>query len=156
MTSQRFRQVKHAQRESFFLREISNLFLRICIDDPLLAGAYVSRVKLSPDRGRCIIFLQDYKGKEALEAKMGRIIMYKPSLRSAIAKALQARYTPDLTFIYDATFEQQRHVDELITQLNTPKSEDEPDESESGDDEHENEYDEDEFDEDESENEDDK
>ena len=117
MTSQRFRQVKHAQKESFFLREISGLFLRLCIDDSQLNGVYVTRVKLSPDRGRCTIFLQDHAGKAAFDKKMGHIIMYKPSLRSAIAQVLQARYTPDLTFAYDEAFEKQRLVDELIEQL---------------------------------------
>lgn len=122
MTSIRFRQVKHAQKESFLLREISSLFLRICIDDVRLNGVYISRVKLSPDRGRCTIFLQDYNGREALEGKMRTIIMYKPSLRSAIAKALQSRYTPELSFVYDEAFEKQRSVDELIDRLKDEES----------------------------------
>lgn len=117
MSSPRFRQVKHAQKESFLLREISSYFLRITIDEPRLQGLYVSRVKLSSDKGRVTVFFLTDGGKDEFEEKFSTLVLFKPTLRSAVAKSSQSRYTPDLHFAYDAEMEKQRKVDELIEKL---------------------------------------
>ncbi len=117
MTSQRFRQVKHAQKESFFLKEIADLFLRISLDEKRLYGLYVSRVKLSPDRGKCTAFFHSPEGKSDFDEKLPILILYKPSIRSAIAKSLQSRYTPKLMFAYDSALDKQQQVNDLIDQL---------------------------------------
>ncbi|MDP3889015.1 MAG: 30S ribosome-binding factor RbfA [bacterium] len=117
MTSQRFRQVKRAKKESFLFREIANLFLQVSLDEPRVQGLFVSRVKLSPDKGRCTVFFHSLKGKPDFEEKLSILILYKPSMRSAIAKAMQSRYTPELTFAYDEDLEKQQKIDDLIEKL---------------------------------------
>jgi ribosome-binding factor A len=62
--------------------------------------------------------LFDSSGGEAdFKAKLGQLILYKPSLRAALAKSLQSRYTPDLTFVYDEYLEKTEKVDNLIERL---------------------------------------
>lgn len=115
--SPRLREIKHAQREAQLLREISNFFLRITLDDPRLKGIYINRVKLGANRSLCTIFFFAPGGLEEYEAKRPFLVMYKPTLRTALAKSLNGRYTPDLLFDYDAQYEKQRKVDDLLEQL---------------------------------------
>jgi ribosome-binding factor A len=109
--------IKHAQKESQLTREISQRLLSVIVDDPRLAGLSVTRVKLSPEKGRCTVFFYSSGGEEDFKARLGQLILYKPSLRAALAKSLQARYTPDLTFVYDEYLEKTEKIDNLIERL---------------------------------------
>ena len=117
MTNQRVRDIKHAQRESFLLQEIANFFMQIMRDEPRLQGLYISRVKLSPDRGSCTIFFYTPGGMDDFEDKRPTLVLYKPSLRTALAKSMHSRYVPELIFKYDEQVDKQRRIDELIEKL---------------------------------------
>ncbi|MCX5924872.1 MAG: 30S ribosome-binding factor RbfA [Candidatus Dependentiae bacterium] len=117
MTSKRQQDVKHAQRESFLHREIASLVTHVVSDDPLLTGLFINRVKLSPDRGRCTVYFFTINGKDDFDQKLPVLILYKPSIRNAVAKAMQSRYTPEIRFAYDSSYDKQRHVDDLIEKL---------------------------------------
>lgn len=109
--------IKHAQKESFLMREISMQLLKIINDDSKLEGIHVTRVKLSPEKGRCTVFFSSLYGQDDFKAKLQQLILYKPSLRSAVAKAMQSRYTPDLTFAYDDQLEKTEKTNLLIQKL---------------------------------------
>jgi ribosome-binding factor A len=117
MAQSKVGKIKHAQRTSFFLREVSELFLRLSMDNVKLQELYVTRVELSPDRGMCIIFFHTPLGEEEFQRLMPTLILYKPSLRSALAKANQARYTPDLKFAYDEGIDHQNKIEDLFNKL---------------------------------------
>lgn len=113
----RVREIKHAQREALIYKEISNLFIRVTYDEKLLTSLYVNRVSLSPDRSRCTIYFQTLGGLDDFQAKLPTLILYKPSLRTALSKILHGRYVPDLIFKYDEAFDKQRHVEDLMDKL---------------------------------------
>ncbi len=113
----RVSEIKHAQKESLLLRHLSTFFLQITLDEKELAGFAVNRVKLSPDKGMCTILLIAPGGMKEFEEKKGLLILYKPSLRSAIAKVINGRYTPDFVFAYDEAFEKQQRVNDIIEKL---------------------------------------
>lgn len=117
MKHKRPSEIKHAQKESFLAREISQFLVRIIQDDPRLQGIYVSRARLSPDKGTCIIYMHTSGGPDDFEKKFQHLVVYKPSIRASLSKALQSRYTPQIKFIYDAAVDKTRHVDDLIEQL---------------------------------------
>lgn len=117
MSSKRQQEVKHAQRESFLHREIASLVTRLMSDEPLLSGVFINRVKLSPDRGLCTVYFYMLGGKPVFDEKLPVLILYKPSIRHAVATAMQSRYTPEIRFAYDASYEKQRHLDDLIESL---------------------------------------
>ena len=48
MTDSSVRNIKRAQKESQFLREISQLFMQLALDDTKLQNLTIDRVKLSP------------------------------------------------------------------------------------------------------------
>lgn len=113
----RVREIKHAQREALLYKEISNLFIRLIYDEPSLSQVSINRVELSPDRSVCTVYFYSADGILDFDTKLHKIILYKPSLRSALAKILHGRYVPDLVFKYDEKFEKQKRVEDLIDKL---------------------------------------
>lgn len=113
----RQQEIKRAQKESYFFREISNLFLRIMIDEPRLSGLYINKIELSSDGGTCTVLFLAQNGKQEFEDKLSTLILYKPSLRSALAKTSQSRYTPNLIFRYDEGYEKTERINTLIDTL---------------------------------------
>ncbi len=117
MNNPRVKTIKHAQRESFFFKEIGNLFMQISKDDPRLQSLSITRAKLSPDRGKCTIYFYIEGGLAAFEEKRPFLILYKPSLRSALSKVVHSRYVPQLVFAFDQQFETQQRVENLLEDL---------------------------------------
>lgn len=117
MNNPRIREIKQAQRESFFFKEIANFFLQITSDNPQLQALYINRVKLSSDGGMCTIFFISPDGKDKYDELFNSLLPYKPSLRKAVSQVSHSRYTPNLIFKYDEGYEKQRKVDELIEKL---------------------------------------
>ena len=117
MNSSRQKEIRHAQRESFLLRELSTFFLRITQDEPSFSVIYIDRVKLSSDSSLCTVFFYSDQGKEAFEKVMPQLILYKPSIRASLAKVSSGRYVPQLKFRYAEQIDKQRRVDELIDRL---------------------------------------
>ena len=118
--SKQQQEIKKAQRESYFYREISTLFSRITIDDPRLNGLYINKVSLSSDGGTCVVLFLATNGEAEFQEKLPTLILYKPSLRSALAKTGHGRYTPNLIFRYD---EDQAKVDKINRLLDKLKDE---------------------------------
>lgn len=118
MSEKRIKTVKHAQRESFFLKEISAFFMQISLDEKSLSNCYVTRAELSPDRGTVTIYFHNSGGKENFDSKtLKTLILYKPSLRAALAKISHSRYTPELKFVYDSGIDKQNQIEDLFARL---------------------------------------
>jgi len=117
MTGERVRAIKQAQRESFLLREISSLYVRIVQDNPELQGVYITAAQLSSDGSTCTVYLHSAQGQAHYDQVKDKLILYKPSLRTALAKASSSRYVPQLVFRYAEGVERQERVNDLIEQL---------------------------------------
>lgn len=104
------------------MREISNFFLRITHDEPSLRPLSVSRVKLSSNKSTCSVFFYIEGGKEAFRNLFGTLVLYKPTLRKALAQQIQSRYTPDLVFKYDADFEKQLSIIHKLDKIKAEES----------------------------------
>lgn len=120
--------IKRAQKESLLLRELSNLYLRITMDEERLKDISLNRVKLSKDKSVCTLFFFTPQGETHFQEMMPFLILYKPSMRKALAQSINARYTPQLVFKYDLPFEKHLKVDALLDTLkeDTPDAQDEP------------------------------
>jgi len=117
MTNPRIREIKHAQKESMLLQEIGQLFIQISQDEPKLQGLFLTRVNLSPDKGKCTIYFHALGGLKEFEEKRPILVLYKGSLRKALSQIIYGRYTPNLRFAYDHILDKQRHVEDLIDTL---------------------------------------
>lgn len=115
--------IRRAQKESLFLREILQLFTQAAMDDKRLIGISVSRVSLSDDKSVCTVFFYNSGGIEEFKKIFNVLVLYKPSLRKALAAKIQSRYTPELVFKYDEKFEKQMRLESLFEKI---KHEDKP------------------------------
>lgn len=117
MTQRRQSEIKHAQRESFLLREVSNFFIQIAQDEPRLGSIYIEQAKLSADGSRCTFYFYSVKGKEEFDEVLPLLILYKPSMRASLAKIKSGKYVPQLIFAYAEHVDQQRKVNDIIENL---------------------------------------
>lgn len=109
--------IRRAKKEALYHKEISKLFLRLCIDDKNLSGIHISSVKLSPDKSVCTILFYSDKGMNHFDKHLPDLILYKPSMRKAISQKIPSRYTPELVFKYDIQFEKQQKLEALFERL---------------------------------------
>ncbi len=87
------------------------------LDDKKLEGLFVNRVKLSDDKSVCTIFFYAAGGLADFKEKLPIILLYKGSLRKALATSIDARYTPQLVFKFDDKFEKQQRIDNLLEKI---------------------------------------
>jgi ribosome-binding factor A len=118
---EKVKSIKQAQRERLLLRELSDLFLQITRDEPQLGDLVISRVSLSADRSVCSIFFYTSGGQEAFEEKLDILKLYRPSLRTALARRINTRYTPELVFKFDTLFEKKQRIESIIESIAAEK-----------------------------------
>lgn len=109
--------IKKAQREKFLLREVSQLLLEASKDDPRLQKAQISRIQLSPDKSHCTIYFYMPEGEKVFQEILEVLKLYRPSLRSALAKSMSTKYIPELIFSYDTLYEKQERIHLLLDEL---------------------------------------
>lgn len=109
--------IKRAQKESLLLRELSTYFLRITTDDDRIKDIALNRVKLSRDKSCCTLFFYSTQGEAHFQELMPLLILYKPSMRKALAHSINGRYTPQLIFRYDAPYEKHLELEELLEEI---------------------------------------
>lgn len=109
--------IKKSQKESLLFRSISELFRETTLEDKNLASLFVNRVKLSDDKGVCIIFFYTPGGLADFKEKLSTLLLYKGSLRRALAKMIASRYTPELVFKFDDQYEKQQRIEGLLEQV---------------------------------------
>jgi ribosome-binding factor A len=110
-------QIKRAQKAAQLLRSICTLFSGASRDDDRLQGSQITRVELSDDRSRCYVFFYNAGGEEAFRETLRYLILYKPSLRAALAKEISGRYTPELEFVFDHSFEKIERLESLFEKI---------------------------------------
>lgn len=111
------RDIKRAQKESLLNRHITQWMREASLDDPKLNDYIVNRVKLSPDKGTCVVYFFSMKGKEHFEKHFNYLNDYKSALRKALSEAIASRYVVNLIFKYDDAFEKQQKIENLIDSL---------------------------------------
>lgn len=106
--------IKREQRKSFYLREISKMIMDIAHDEPILLDICPTRVDFSTGDGMCYVYFSSRNDEPGFKKALETLVLYKPSLRKALASITRTRYIPDLKFVYDETIEKSRRVDELL------------------------------------------
>lgn len=114
--------IKRAQKESLLLRELSTYFMQITQEDARIKGLVLNRVKLSQDKGSCTLFFYSPEGEELFQQMMPYLILYKPSMRKALAHSIRSRYTPQLIFKFDNPYEKHLELEKLLEQLKDEQS----------------------------------
>jgi len=114
-------EIKREQKKSLFLRYISTIIQSITQDDPIVAKIYPTRVDFSADTGICYVYFATYDANTDAETiyqeAVKKLILYKPSMRAALAKKIDGRYTPDLLFLFDTTTEKVRAINSILDKV---------------------------------------
>ena len=94
---------------------LAGILLRGDLHDPTLLGISitVSEVRISPDLKNATVYSLPF-GKASVANVMKGLNRSAPYLRSQVGQALNLRYTPMLTFVPDQSFDEARHIDELL------------------------------------------
>lgn len=84
--------------------------------DPDLKGVSITvgEVRSSPDLKHMTVFVSSLGAHDGatLAAAMNRCA---PFLRSKLGRHVELRFTPELHFISDASYDEARHIDELLS-----------------------------------------
>lgn len=112
--SSRTSTIKRAQKESALFRQIASLMQQMTAEHASLAGLFVNRVELSSGKTLCTVYFYSAQGKKHFDALLPELKLYKPSLRKAVAQAMQGRYAVDLVFKFDEQFEKTQRIERLI------------------------------------------
>lgn len=117
--------VKRERKKSMYLRELSVFIDAIAEEQPAVREVYLSRLELSADGGICYLYFaaiapgenQPAAALQRFEEALEVLKLYRPSLRKALAQVIQARYTPDLMFLFDEKREKIDRINELLDQV---------------------------------------
>jgi len=117
MISLKSHEIKREQKKSLFLREFTLILQSLAQDEPSVAKVYPTRVDFSADTGICYVYFATYTQDDpqtTFDEALKMLKLYKSSMRSAIAKRINGRYTPDLMFLFDEVQEKIRKMNSLL------------------------------------------
>jgi len=118
-TTSRTSSIKTAQKEKAIFRIVAELIREAGRETPALATLFLNRVQLSTGKGMCYLYVYTPLGKAAFEQLRPDLVLYKPSIRKAIADSLDARYTAEIVFVFDEQFERTAHIESLLDKIKT-------------------------------------
>jgi len=98
-------------------RAISEVLLRGDIHDPELAhvSVTVGEVQATPDLRMAHVYVLPLGGQNA-EAVIEALNRNKSEIRRSVNKSLSLKYSPELRFVYDKTFDQMDETRRLLAQ----------------------------------------
>ncbi len=107
-------------------KELADLLIRK-LKDPRLGGVLISGVKMTPDLKLANVYFsfsgdenERQKALKGLESATGFI-------RQELGRRMELRYTPNIRFYYDTSFDYGERIENLIQKLRSDDSEDNSD-----------------------------
>jgi ribosome-binding factor A len=104
--------------------EISEV-LQKRIRDPRLAEVTVTGVEVSPDLKAATVFISTLGDHESRNTAVQGLQHASKYIRRELAHRLQMRFTPELRFALDESWERGARIDELLEKLQTSEPGDE-------------------------------
>ncbi len=108
------RERKRSTRVAEAIQMELSLFFLQKVRDQKLSGVTISRVECTDDLRSARIFYTVSGGEKFGKHAASALVNATGFVRSHLAKVLNLRHTPSLTFIYDAKAEQVRDMETLL------------------------------------------
>lgn len=105
------------ERANSFIQQELTLALRNQARDPRIEPLSVSEVRLTPDRRIARVYVACYSGDEALDEGLVALEAAKGFLRSHLAQHLHWRFTPEIEFRPDRSWERGARIEALLEQI---------------------------------------
>jgi ribosome-binding factor A len=95
---------------------LADLLTRTDVADPELEGRYitVTEVKTSPDLRHATIFVRPFGTEENGPAIVKALNRHQRFLRGELGRRVDLKFTPDLTFRLDESFDEAERIDALL------------------------------------------
>ena len=108
---------KRADRVSDLIKtEMSTILLRE-IRDPRIRNITITGVKMSDDLRSAKVFFVPLGQETCSDEILGGLRKASRFLRRELGKKLRLRYVPELTFVYDKSFEYGDRIDRLLKDI---------------------------------------
>jgi ribosome-binding factor A len=113
--------------------ELSTLLLR-SVRDPALGLITLTHVQVSRDLRHARVYYTAPIDASAIETKRG-LRRAAPFLRGQLGRRVRLRHVPELTFVYDDSFEREQRIAQVLEEihLSTPAAQDNDDDGNSTD-----------------------
>lgn len=85
--------------------------------NPKFEGVTVVDVKLSPDSTSAVVFYSVFGPNKDTQAITDALNAASGFFQSKLAKTLQSRNTPRLSFVFDKGFDHANRIDHLLSQI---------------------------------------
>ena len=121
--------IKNTRINGEVQKELSRLISREVKDPRVSPWTTVTRVEVAPDLKSAKVYISVLGSEEEIADTMAGLNSASPYLRSALAKTVNLRNTPELRFISDQSIEYSIRMSKMIDEVNALIQED-PDESE--------------------------
>ncbi len=105
------------ERAESFIQQQLTLLLRERVRDPRVAALTVTEVELTQDRRFARVYVASFEGEEALQEGLEGLESAKGLLRRELAQRLSWRFTPQLAFRIDRSWQYGEHMDQLFDQI---------------------------------------
>lgn len=96
------------------IREEISLILQNRVKDPGAGSITVTDVTVTPDLRMARVFYSVLGDEEMRKAARDALRRSKGYIRRELGQVLRIRYSPELTFLYDATFEKGVRIERLL------------------------------------------
>jgi ribosome-binding factor A len=108
---------RRQERVSERIHEEISALLQREMGDPRLANVTVTGVEVSPDLKMASIFISALGDREARAAALQGLQHASSYVRWQLAQRIQLRYTPELLFELDESWQRGARIDELLEQV---------------------------------------
>jgi ribosome-binding factor A len=107
---------RRERAESFIQRELTSL-LRERVRDPRVSDLTLTGVELTQDRRHARVHVACYEGEERLQEGLEGLASAQGLLRRELAQRLHWRFTPQLEFLPDRTWQHAERMEQLFDQI---------------------------------------
>lgn len=107
------------------IREEISLILQNRVKDPGMGVVTVTDVSVTPDLKSARIHYSVLGGDEERLAVRDALRRSRGFIRRELGRSLQLRYSPEVFFLYDNTFEKGARIDRLLKEVRTESPGDE-------------------------------
>jgi ribosome-binding factor A len=111
--------------ESYIQQELT-LLLRDHVRDPRVSALTVTEVELTQDRRFARVFVASYEDDDVIEAAMEGLESAKGLLRRELAQRLRWRFTPQIEFRLDRSWQYGERMDRLFDEIAQERDAEEP------------------------------
>jgi len=108
-----------SDRVSGQIQRVLSETLKKKINDPRLKTTLITGVKMSPDLRIASVYFAATGSKTGVHEMSAGLKSAKGYMKRILAQKLDLRYTPDIRFFYDESFDYARQIENLLQSIHT-------------------------------------